>query len=102
MLDNPDYEVEFYENQIKMMEERYEIIFSRWGLSWGKYYNYVKKQLKNKKYWMWSYLCGFEKFIQEEGNESLNRRIRLYKDADARIARIIGQFYKSQNYNNSL
>jgi hypothetical protein len=102
MLDTPDYEPEFYENQIKIMEERYSKIFKKWNLNWEKYNNYVVSKLKNKKYWIWCYLCGFEKFIQEQGDEKKGRHQRLYKDADERTKRIIGDYFKVQSYVRSL
>lgn len=102
MLDSPDFEKEFYENQIKIMEERYSKMFKKWNLNWDVYNNYVVEKLKNKRYWIWCYLCGFEKFIQEQGGEKKNRHQRLYKDADERIKRIIGDYFKIQNYVKSL
>ena len=65
MTDAPDFEPEFYENQIKMMEDRYSKLFKKWNLSWDSYYSHVIEKLRNKRYWIWCYLCGFEKFIQE-------------------------------------
>lgn len=102
MVDQPEYEAEFYEHQIQMMINRYQEIFKNWKLSWGKYYSYVTEKLRNKTYWIWIYLCGFEKFIQEQGDEPISRKKRLYKDADERIWRIIGDFFKTQQYVNSL
>lgn len=98
MLDNPEFEPEFYENQIKKMEERYSKIFKKWNLSWDSYYGYIVDKLRNKRYWLWCYLCGFEKFIQEQGDQEKGRRTRLYKDADERIRRIVGDFFKIQEY----
>jgi len=98
MLAEPDFEPEFYEQQIIMMEKRYSKLFLKWHLSWNKYYNYVRSQLRQKDYWIWVYLCGFEKFVQEQGIEKEGRQKRLYQDADQRIARIIDDHYKVQNY----
>lgn len=101
-MDRPDYEPEFYENQISMMEKRYSIIFKKWNLNWITYHSYVIEKLRNKRYWVWCYWCGFEKFVQEQGDEKKGRRNRLYKDADDRIRRIIGDYFKTQEYVNSL
>lgn len=98
MLEPPEFEPEFYEAQIKKMADRYAKLFKKWGLSWDAYYNYVTDKLHSKQYWMWVYLCGFEKFVQEEGDQEKGRRTRLYKDADARIRRIVGDFFKIQEY----
>lgn len=98
MLEDPEFEPEFYETQINKMEERYFKLFNKWKISWVKYQNYVYKKLRGKRYWIWVYLCGFEKFIQEQSEEVRGRRTRLYKDADERIRRIIGDFFKIQEY----
>ena len=102
MSDIPDLDPEFYEHQIKMMSERYAKIFKKWKLSFSSYYDYVSSQLQNKKYWLWIFLCGFEKFIQEKGDVKEGRRIRIYKDADNRISKIIGSYFKERNYVKSL
>jgi hypothetical protein len=102
MLDQPEFEPEFYEKQIKMMEDRYSKLFKKWHLSWAKYYNYVTHSLRHKNYWIWVYFCGFEKFVQEQGDEEKGRHARLYKDADERIRRIIGDYFKIQEYVKSL
>lgn len=98
MLDEPEFEPEFYESQIKKMVERYSKLFKKWNLSWDHYYAHVVEKLHNKRYWLWCYLCGFEKFVQEEGNQEKGRRTRLYRDADERIRRIVGDFFKIQEY----
>lgn len=99
MLDSSEFETDFYLNQIKTMELRYSTIFKNWRVNWDKYYDYIKTKLQNKTYWIWSYLCGLEKFIQENNLPSKNK---LYKDADLRIYRIIGDYYKIQDYVNKL
>jgi len=101
-MDTPDYEPEFYEKQIKMMEDRYSKLFKKWNLSWDAYHNHVIEKLRNKRYWVWCYLCGFEKFVQEQGDTKRGRCDRLYKDADERIRRIVGDYFKIQYYVKSL
>jgi hypothetical protein len=102
MLEKPEFEPEFYENQIEKMGDRYSKLFKKWGLSWNSYHNYVVEKLQNNRYWLWVYLCGFEKFVQEEGDQEKGRRTRLYKDADARIRRIVGDYFKIKEYVNQL
>lgn len=100
----PDSELEpaFYVDQILMMEERYEKIFKEWGVKWDKYYEKVKEKLRNQPYLIWVYLCGFEKFIQEEGWIRKKRKDRLKKDARERIKRVIGVSLKNEEYIKSL
>lgn len=102
MIEEQEFDNEFYEEQIKIMEERYSKYFNSWKLSWNKYKRYVAKALRENRYWIWIYYCGFEKFLKESSSIKINRKTRLYKDADERIARIIGDFYKVQNYVKSL
>src|SRR6185437_12447941 len=101
-MQEPEFEPEFYAYQIKKMEERYAIVFGRWDLSWNKYYNYVKNKLKHRQYWIWICLCGFEKFIQEQGDIKQDRSERIYRDVDERIARIIGDELRNESYIRSL
>jgi hypothetical protein len=102
MLEDPEFEPEFYEYQIALMKERYLIIFKSWGINWKLYYEYVSEKLRHKQYWIWVYLCGFEKFIQGDGSIVQGRKTRIYKDADSRIRRIIGDSFKIEDYINSL
>ena len=99
MID-PEFTPEFYKEQIEMMEERYSKYFLKCKLSWNKYNNRICKSLKYNQYWIWIYYCGFEKFLQE--THSKPSAVQLETDADNRIARIIGDFYKNQNYVKSL
>jgi hypothetical protein len=98
MLESPEFEPEFYLQQNKAMENRYSNLFKRWGLKWNRYYEYASLKLLNNQYWIWVFLCGFEKFVQERGNIKEGRRTAIYKDADERIRRIIGDFYIIQDY----
>lgn len=102
MIEKPEFEPEFYAKQIEQMANRYSKLFSKWNLSWKKYYDYVCYKLRDNQYWIWIFLCGFEKFIKEKSEESKGRRNRLYKDADMRIYRIIGNTYQIENYIRSL
>jgi hypothetical protein len=98
MLEKPEYEAEFYLKQNEMMELRYEKIFETWSLSWNKYINAIYKRLNNNPYWIWVYLCGFHKFVKEEGHISEDRHSRLYQDMNNRIYRIIGDYYQVKRY----
>lgn len=102
MLEDPEFEPEFYSKQIAMMQDRYAIIFKSWNINWEKYYTYVSEKLRNRQYWIWVFLCGLEKFVQEDGWKSTDRRTKLYRDADNRIIRIIGDSFKVEEYIKSL
>lgn len=100
-LDSAEFEPEFYANQIKMMEKRYAKIFKKWKLPWRKYYKEVKENLHKNQYWIWVYLCGFEKFIKES-DESKVTQTMLDEDSLARIKRIVGDHFRIRNYIESL
>jgi hypothetical protein len=102
MLQNPEFEEDFYKDQNQKMQERYSAHFKKWNLSWDVYFSYVSEKLKHNTYWIWVFLCGFEKFLQNQSFEKESRRKRLYKDADERIFRIIGDYAKIQDYIKSL
>jgi hypothetical protein len=46
---------------------------------------------------MWNYLVGLEKFIQECG-ENVPSKELIEKDKDSRISRIVGDFYKFEQF----
>lgn len=98
MLEKPEYDNEFYLNQNKMMELRYEKIFSNWKLSWKSYKNEAYNRLNNNIYWIWIFLCGFEKFIQSINPNKKPKRETIYKDMNDRIYRIIGDHYQVNKY----
>jgi len=97
MLDSPDFEPEFYDEQNRMMMERYVVVFKKWKIPWKTYVKDVEKRLRNRKYWLWSYLIGIEKFIQDMG-ENVPSKELVEKDKDSRISRIVGDFYKVEQY----
>ena len=101
MLDSPDYEPEFYDEQIRLMQERYALIFKKWKHPWKSYIKDVSKRLRDRKYWMWNYLVGLEKFIQDNG-DFVPSKEAVEKDKDSRISRIVGDFYKFEQYVRSL
>lgn len=92
----------FFREQIEMMEKRYKLIFKKWKISWDKYYEYIKTKLKNRQYWIWCYLCGFEKFIQENDLNVKKKEKIIYQDAEDRIKRIIGKSLMIERYINEL
>ena len=102
MVNPPEFESSFYEKQNQQMEERYSIYFKKWKINWKSYKTYIEKSLRFNSYWMWIYWVGFEKFLQEDSAVEKGRRNRLYKDADDRIARIIGDHFKIEGYLKSL
>jgi hypothetical protein len=80
-----------------MMMERYVVVFKKWKIPWKTYVKDVEKRLRNRKYWLWSYLVGIEKFIQDMG-ENVPSKELVEKDKDSRISRIVGDFYKVEQY----
>lgn len=98
----PEFEESFYQNQNSLMIERYKIIFKKNKLNWKKYYNYAKKQLRNNVYWLWIFLCGIEKLIQDNKHLYQLSEKAIYDDANQRIARIIGNHFQIQRYLDSL
>jgi hypothetical protein len=97
MLASPDFEEDFYIAQNKAMCERYAKRFKKWKTPWKPYIDDVRKRLRGRHYWLWSYLAGFEKFLQEN-QHSTPTQAALDTDKDGRISRIIGDFYKVENY----
>lgn len=102
----PDQDLDFYIQQNKIMEERYSVIFKKNDLSWKKYISNAYAKLGNNVYWMWIFLCGLETFLKS--NNSLKFKNKdlitksLYKDAEDRIYRIIGDSKKNEEYIKSL
>lgn len=101
MTDSPSLDPEFYTQQIQAMQERYAVIFKRWKLSWNSYINDVERRLRNRKYWMWCYLVGLEKFIQAQKDLKPSSEA-VEEDKNGRISRIVGDFYKNEQYIRSL
>ena len=97
MTDSPEHEPEFYINQIKLMKERYSVFFKKWGIKWQNYIDDVEYRLSDKKYWIWCFLVGFEAFIKKDSNKKRVSKA-LEFDKEDRIKRIIGDFYKVQEY----
>jgi hypothetical protein len=88
---------EFYNQQIEMMKSRYSIVFEGWGIKWDRYIEDVEAKLHGKKYWIWCFLVGLEKFIQKYGHRSALSKL-LEKDKEFRVRKIIGDFFQVQNY----
>jgi hypothetical protein len=97
MLDSPDFEPAFYDEQIRLMAERYIVMFKKWKYPWKTYLKDVEKRLRNRKYWMWNYMVGLEKFVKDIGDNLPSREL-IEKDKDSRISRIVGDFYKFEQY----
>jgi hypothetical protein len=57
----------------------------------------VEKRLRNRKYWMWNYMVGLEKFVKDIGDNLPSKEL-IEKDKDSRISRIVGDFYKFEQY----
>lgn len=98
-------DIDFYQYQVSLMEERYEVLFAKNKISWRDYYGLAKKQLNNSLYDIWVFLCGLETFIKENNLNIKNKitlKENLYNDAKNRIYRIIGNSKKNLEYINSL
>ena len=97
MLQSPDYEPDFYLTQNEMMCRRYEQHFKRWGHRWRPYINDVRKRLREKPYWIWVFLTGFERFLQTKGHGEVTQKA-LEDDKEERIGRVIGDYFKVSSY----
>lgn len=100
----PEFEKEYYLNQIKLMEERYSKIFSKWGISWNKFYSYITESMQNNYYWIWSFLNGTEKTIKEcQELKGKERRLYLYEETKIRVSNFKKKIiYKENNLINYL
>jgi hypothetical protein len=87
------------------MEERYNILFKKAGLSWSNYISSAASRL-NSTYYLWIFMCGLETFLKANNNlimkDKKNLTKSLYKDAEDRIYRIIGDSKKIKDYIDSL
>lgn len=88
---------EFYLKQIDMMKTRYAEVFKGWNIKWDRYIEDVERKLHDKKYWIWCFLVGLEKFIQKYGHRQGVSKL-LEKDKEFRVRKIIGDFFKVQEY----
>lgn len=106
MTSEPDFEPDFYKNQIDLMCERYQLIFKKWKINWDKFYEEVRRKLKYRQYWIWVYLCGIETFIQKENknknSNSKNILEKLEKESNFRIQKISGPTLRTEGYIDSL
>ena len=101
MTQSPEYEPEFYIHQISLMEERYSVLFRKSKISWKEYYSLASNRLNKNAYWIWIFLCGFEKFLKENNFKVKNKELlkkKIYKDAEERILRIVGDTNKIKQY----
>lgn len=104
MTSEPEYDSEFYRNQIEMMCKRYQFIFRKWKINWEIFYEEVRKKLKYRQYWIWVYLCGIETFIQKEEKNNNKKNIldKLNKESSIRIQKISGATIRTEGYIDSL
>lgn len=97
MLQSPDFEPEFYMSQNEMMCRRYAARFREWGVKWRPYIADVRKRLRDKPYWIWVFLTGFERFLQAQGSGSVSQSA-IEADKNERIGRVIGDYFKVASY----
>jgi len=96
MLESPDFEESFYLAQNEMMRARYAKLFRKWKVSWSRYYKDAENRLRKRPYWLWIFLVGFQKFIADNPVGVTEKA--LEDDKEARISRIVGDFYKVERY----
>lgn len=103
-MNDPEFEPEFYQNQINLMCERYSVIFKSWGINWEKFYEESKNKLRYRQYWIWIYLCEIETFIQKETKNKNKKSIfeKLEKESNFRIQKITGPTLRIEGYIDSL
>jgi hypothetical protein len=97
-MEPPEFEPEFYEQQVKLMEKRFAILFKRWKLSWNAFSTHVNNKLHDNIYWKWIFWCGFESEIKEVARRKKGRREYLYENSDKRIRKIIGDYFTISSY----
>ena len=102
----PEYDIDFYKQQNSMMKQRYSYLFKSREISWDKYLRNASDKLKNNVYYMWIFLCGLDTFLKQNNNLEFDQKKNLlkslYKDADDRIYRILGDDKKNRDYIDSL
>jgi hypothetical protein len=103
---SPDQDHNFYVKQNEIMQQRYSLLFKKRKLSWNNYITSAKNKLGNNIYFMWIFLCGLDTFLKANNDLSFNNKSllmsSLYKDAEDRIYRIIGDSKKNEEYIRSL
>jgi len=100
----PEFKKEYYIDQIELMKKRYAIIFSKWHISWNKFFTYISNSMENNYFWIWNILIGTEKTIQECQNlHSKERRKYLYLQTKDRVLLFKRKIiYKERNISNYL
>lgn len=103
---DPDQDIEFYIQQNNAMTQRYSVLFNKRKISWKNYIDVANKKLGNNIYFMWIFLCGLDTFLKANNNLDFENKKTLmkslYKDAEERIYRIIGDSRKNEEYIRSL
>ena len=99
-----EFEKDFYVKENLKMIKRYSIIFKRkLGLSWNKYFNICSNKLKHSPYWIWVFLCGLQDTLKDTlVMDTKNKRLYIYEESERRIRKITKDFYKNNDYINSL
>lgn len=61
----PEFEPEFYAEQINLMLARYSRVFESWGMSWDRFFDPVVSRLDGRRYFEWVFLCGLDPVLRE-------------------------------------
>ena len=61
----PEYEKQFYIASIASMCLRYEAKFNKRKMNWKSYFKHVIKQIGQRIYTIWIFLCGLEPVMEE-------------------------------------
>ena len=63
----PEFDKQYYEDQISNMCQRYSLIFKGWGINWNKYYKNISSKLNLNIYRIWIFLFGLEPILKQCG-----------------------------------
>jgi len=83
----PEYEKQFYIASIASMCVRYESVFKERKMGWKSYFKSVIKQIGQRIYTIWIFLCGLEPVLEKciRINDRKNRKEMLVSSTKKRI-----------------
>lgn len=97
MLASPDFDEKFYLDQNEKMKSRYASVFKKWKIGWKTYFKDTEKRLRGRTYWIWVYLVGLEAFFKSQ-KDCVPSEELVETDKNSRISRIVGDYYKIEQY----